>query len=619
MYNFNNRILKLTVILLFCFSSYAVNAQTAFLSATASKPVVSLNEQFQLTYSISGSASNFRGPDLSEFHILSGPNQSTSIQYSNGNYSQTLSLSYILQAKREGQFKIGPASVDSEGKRIASNVVNLSVVKGSAPAAGNQRQQQDRTQEEATGLSDKNIFIRAFVSRNNAVQGESVTVTFKLYTNVNIVNYTVNKMPAFNGFWNQDIDLPRQLDLVTEVVDGVSYKAGVIKKVILFPQQSGTLTIEPMELECIARIKVKSRMNDPFGVFNDPFLNDPFFGMGGVRDVKYNFKSNTVKVNVSPLPAPSPDGFSGTVGQVNFSATLDRENVKENDPVTLKIKISGSGNLKLTEPPSLQLPDNIEIYDPKISENLKAHDNGLSGTKTFEYLLVPRHEGSYTLEPLVFSWYDPQKKQYQTKKAGPFVINVERGSGSDASVATALPGKTDFQVIGKDIRYIKVKQPDFKKGNDSFFGTPSFYALSFAPVILFCGLLVVRRQKEKLESNVHALKSRNANAMAKKRLATAKGLLTEGTAQQSRVYEEVLRAMWGYISDRLSIPLSGLTKENVSAELKIKKVSDKTIADLLDIIQECEMARYAGVTATGAGEVYNKGLELISRIENETA
>lgn len=592
--------------LIFLLGSMTAFAQAPFLSATANKSTVGSNETFQLTYTFNGNGQRFQGPDLSDFNVHSGPNQSNSVQVINGSFSQSLSISYILQPKREGTFKIGPASIDAEGKRVVSNIVNLTVVKGAAP------QQQQAQQSAESGLSSKNIFIRATTTKSSVYQGEAVVVSFRIYTNVSILNYTVNKMPAFNGFYSQDIQLPEQLELTTEVIDGVSYRSGEIKKLVLFPQQSGELVIDPMELECIARIQVKSNRRDPFGMFNDPFFNDPFFG-GGARDVKYSFRSMPVKIQVKALPGGAPASFNGSVGKLNYDVSLDHDKTRANEPVTMKIKISGNGNLKLTEAPQINLPPDCEVYDPKVTENIRTGAGGSTGSKTFEYLIIPRNEGTFDLEPVPFTYFDLDKKQYVTNPGKTFTLKVGRGS-SQSVTASGPAHRSNVEVIGKDIRYIKLKSEEFTDNEKGFYGSAGFYLASLTPLLLFSGLLVYRNRNHKLNADASLVRTRKATGAAQKRLSAASDALAKN--EISKVYEEISKALWGYAGDKLLIDPASLTKETAASGLAARKVN----ADLIDkwktLIEECEIARYAGASAASPAETHKEAMQLITGLEN---
>ena len=603
MNSFKNILRKLLFSLL-VITGYGSMAQ-AVLTATVSKNTMAVGEQFQLTYAINGSGQRFQGPELKDFYVLGGPNQSSSIQIINGNYSQSLSFTYYLQAKAEGNFKIGFATIDADGKRIQSNGLIINVVKGNANAQSGNTQAQSNPE----GVTEKNLFLRAQVSKTNVYQGEALTVSFKLYTNVNIVNYTVSKMPSMAGFYNQEITLPEQLQLHNETVDGINYKVGELKKVVLFPQQSGVLSIDPMELECIARIQMKGgNKMDPFGMFQDPF-----FGFNSARDVKYAFRSNKVNINVKELPPNAPPGFNGSVGSLNFDATLDKKETKANEPVSLKIKISGSGNLKLVEAPEMSFPPDIESYDPKINDNLHITENGVSGSKTIEYLIIPRHEGTYDLEPITFSYFDLNKKQYISKTAGPFTLKVGKGIGGSGSASTEKISKSDFQLLGKDIRYIKIQEPEFIATTGNFYGSLPYYGLMFSPMLLFFGLLVYRNRMETINSDVVLLKSRKATAIALKRLKAAQKLLSAN--QQLALQEEISKAMWGYMSDKLAIPFADLSKGKIEGSLIAKKVNPEQINYFINTLDQCEMSRFAGTSAVIDADLYQHAVKAISDIE----
>lgn len=585
------------------------SAQAPFLAATATKSSVGLGEQFQITFTFNAAGRSFQGPDLKDFAVLSGPNQSTSMQFINGNFSQSMSFSYYLQPKAVGNFKIGPATIEFEGNRIASNVIQLTVTKGSGqPQAG----KDDKQRQESNIIGSKNIFVKAIVNKSSVYKGEGLLVTFKLYSNVNVLDFAVPKMPSFDGFWNQDIELPKTLERTTEVLDGNRYTVWEIKKIILFPQQSGTLTIDQMELECLVRVKVNAqRSNDPFSIFNDPF-----FGMGGVKDIKHSFKSDPVKINVRELPPNAPADFKGAVGELNFDVKLDKNQTKANEAVNLRIKISGNGNLKLADVQDLELPSDLESYDPKITENFKASAGGVSGTKVIDYLIIPRLEGEYEIPQLSFSYYSLSKKQYVSKKAGPFILKVEKGTGTQATISPGRTEKSDFRILGNDIRYIKSNPPDFKESVNISFGSPLFYVFSISPFLIFGAFTFFIRRREKMLGNTTQLRMRNATGVATKRLSLAKKHL--GTPKEELVFEEILKALWGYIGDKFLIPQAALNKEKVSEILAGKNVPEELIQLFNRNIDECEMARYAG-SAMGikAETVYASAAKVITGIEEK--
>lgn len=601
--------LKLGLLLSFLILGCSGFAQNAFLSATASKSTVGVGEQFQVTFTLNCDGQNFRSPDLSNFNVLSGPNRSSSISIVNNSYTQSLSFTFFLQPKSEGNFKIGPASIEVQGKRINSNIINLTIVKGS-PQQGNNQSNKGQGNNQASGITDKNLFVRAIVNKTSVFEGEALTVTFKIYTNIDVNSYSVSKAPAFNGFWNQDIEIPNPPPTSVEVIDGVRYTTAVIKKAVLFPQQSGVLTIDPMELECIARIRVRNqRMMDPFGMFNDPFFSDAF---GGVQQVKCNAKSIPVKVNVKELPGTAPSTYSGAVGSLTFDANLDKTVTKENEPVNLKFKIAGNGNLKLATAPDVSFPEDLETYDPKIGENYKASDAGVNGSKTIEYLIIPRHEGDYEIPPVTFTYFDLAKQQYVSKTAGPFKIKVGKGNGS--SSASSSTAKSDVQLLGRDIRYLKTDKQLFPADGGRFFGSWMFYVLCVLPLLIAAGGVYYKRQLAFNSANTTLLRSKKATTYAQKRLAGAGKLISEN--KHSLAFEEISKALWGYASDKLTIPVSELSKETIAEQLKSKSISDDAIVRFTNCIATCEMAQYGGLDVTSqSNKLYQDAIQIITDIE----
>ncbi len=587
----------------------AARAQT--FTASVNKNPVGLNEQFQLTFTLNGSGSGFKSPSLTDFMVLSGPNQSTSMQFINGAVSQSVSYSFILQARKEGTFKLEPATIESGGKVVLSNILTINVVPGSSQ--GNKGGSQG--QDDKTNISSSNIFIRVVVDKTNVYRGEAITASFLLYTNVDVVNYSINKIPALNGFWSQDIQLPQQLRLYNEVYKGVNYRVGEIKKVVLFPQQSGTLTIDPMEGECIARIPVKrNRSGNPFDIFNDPFFNDPFFGSGGVRDVRFAVKSDPIKIQVKGLPPNPPVSFNGAVGKFAIEGTIDKTQVKSNDAVNFRLRVNGKGNLKLLEAPVLETGQEIESYDPKVTDNISTTEKGSSGTRTFEYLLIPRHQGKYQIGPVEFSYFDLDKRDYVTLKTPAYTLEVERGK--DGASALSLSGKSDFKVIGRDIRFIKTHQPDFNAIDSDFYGSWFFYVLSLLPFAGIFGLILLRKHHLSINSDAAAVKSRKATRMARKRLEIASKYLRTG--DQAAFYNESARAIWGYLGDKLRIPPATLNKDSASAGLLRRNVSESLVNELSQLLDTCEYARFARMADDAKpDQIYSRTVSLITRIEDE--
>ena len=603
--------IRFLILGIFLFSGHS-ESHSQSLSATVSRNPVSVSEQFQLTFTLNATGSGFTPPPLNDFLVLSGPNQSSNMQIMNGAVSQSLSYSYILQPKKEGTFKIESAGITSNGKVITSPPFTITVTAGTgSPGSAGQSQAQD----DKSNISTGSVFIRVSTDKKQVFRGEAVTVTFKLYTNVQIVNYSITKLPSFTGFWSQDIEMPRQMTLYNETYNGVNYQVGEIKKVILYPQQSGSLTIDPMEGECVARIRVKrSRSSNPFDVFNDPFFSDPFFGGGGARDIPYAIKSDPVKISVKELPPGAPPSFAGSVGKFNLEVLTDRQDVKTNDAVNIRAKITGRGNLKLIDTPIKNIDEDIESYDPKITDNISVTEKGISGTRTFEHLLIPRLPGEYKIGPFEFSYFDPEKNTYVSVASQSFKLNVTAGKG-DASAVIAGK-KNDFRVIGRDIKFIKTATPEFSGSASGLFDTPLFYFLTILPIAGMFGLILYRNKYLKNSSDHLALKSRRATAIAKKRLLIAENYLAKN--EINAFYDETGKALWTFLGDKLRIPVSELSSETAKEKMLNSGISQKVADEFLALIARCEYARFAGGSAEdSAGSDYEIAINLITSAENE--
>jgi hypothetical protein len=578
-------------------------AQNTSFTASVDRNRIAMGEQIEITFTLNGSGKNFQPPPFSDFLVLSGPNQSTNMQYINGAMSQSVAYSYVLQPRAEGKFTIGAATIESNGKKIQSNNISIEVTKGSPQQKQQQRQQSAGDANLNKQIGD-NLFIKASVNKTSVYQGEQITATYKLYSRVNIVNSSIKKIPALTGFWNQEIDVPKNAQ-TTEVVNGIQYQVFPIKKIALFPQHSGTLELDPMEAEFVVQVQSRRHSGDIF---------DQFFG--NVQNVNYPTKSSPVKITVRPLPAQNiPAGFSGAVGKFSMESWLDKTETKTNEPVTLKVKISGSGNLKLIEAPKFVFPPDLESYEPKISDNITTGTDIISGSRTYEYLLIPRHVGEQKIPSFTFSYFDPEKQQYVTTKSPDFVLNILKGS-EVLNSSTATLSKEEVKLLGQDIRFIKSGTTSFRKKDESFFGSIGFCALLFLPILLFAGFISYIRHYEKITGDIIMLRSRKATKIAKKRLAKAK-ILLDGKKDEE-FYTEISQALWGFAGDRLSIPLSDLSQDSISTALKSRNVNDNSASKFISTLEHCEFARF---TPSGSSvqmeKMYNDTIQLISAIEEE--
>ncbi|OGU37927.1 MAG: hypothetical protein A2X61_15255 [Ignavibacteria bacterium GWB2_35_12] len=613
-YKLNMKGLSFSTIIAFLFLNTLAHAQ---FSASVSKNPVAVGEQFQVIFSLSNmNGNNFRAPGFKGFTVLMGPSTSQQMSFVNGQMSRSISYTYILQADAEGSFQIGSASIDADGKTLRTNPINMTVAKGSTQQQKQaQGQGQDQSQgtlnKQADDVISKNLFLRLNVSKKDVYQGEQIIATYVLYVHpeLRLVQLVPSQnAPTFTGFWTQDIDIGK-LQFHTENVNGVAFNAAVVKKVVLIPQQTGKLTVEPFIFETVCRLIVQNQPRKRRSIFDD------FFSFGNqYQDFKYNASSGAVSINVRPLPSGAPPDFNGGVGNLSMKAWIDRPKTITNEPVNLKIQISGNGNLKLVEPFELKLPPDIETYDPKVNDNISVSGSGVSGTRTFEYLLIPRHACEYKIEPVGFSYFDLSSKQYKTLTSQEFIIQVEQGTGDEAYQSISGVKKEDIKYIGKDIRFIKNLSGGLTKKSNTFLGSAGFYALFFSPMFLFLLFFIYLKRQQKLEGNQALLKNKRATKMARKRLQTAKLLLNQ--SNEDKFYEEVSHALWGYLSDKLTIPISELNKDSASFAMSQRTVGEEKIQQYMSTIDYCEFARFArSSNDVSKQNIYDDAVRVITELE----
>lgn len=601
------------IIIFFLFISYWANAQTPSFVAQVSKNRVAVGEVFQIAFTLNGSGSNLAYPNFNDFDIYSGPNQSQSMSMVNGNISQSTTISLFIAAKKEGKFTIGPASVLSSGQKLETKPIIIEVIKAATQQQSNQnaqsgQPQQNQKQEKnqyASEISGDDLFVRTYLSKTKCYLGEQITLTQKVYSRVDLRGFQNVKFPPYNGFWSQQENSNQQINLRQENVNGVTYYVADYCTVYLFPQRTGALTIEPVELDCIVRRQTKRQ---PRNIF------EQFFGAGGYEDVAIKVKSKPVKVDVQDLPTENkPLEFSGAVGDFGYKAELDKYQVKANEAVNLKITISGKGNIKLLEPLKLNLPESFETYDPKINENVKTNGS-VSGSITYNYLIIPREKGEYTLNNLNFNYFDADKKRYVSLPSPDMKLTVLEGDPGSAQIIT--PTKKGVKESENDIRYIKTGNLGLKKADEEFFSSTMHYLLLILPTLLFFGALFLVRQRIKANSDIVAVKERKAAKLAKKQLTIAEKHMLSNN--KDLFFSEVLNALNKYIGDKFALPIADLSKERITEMLLSKQVKDETAKQLINTLNTCEYAKYAPSAVTGdLKQVYQDTIELISKIEEQ--
>lgn len=601
------------VILLF-FTSIAYAQQVEFKASAPS--VVAVGEEFKLVYTLNQEGKNLQLPTLDGFDQVMGPAVGQSSYFSNVNGKQTQSVTfsytYVLEGLKEGNYEIPEATVSVGGKEYKSNRLKIQVVKGNGNAGSNNSSSGNRAaQPDATAaVNENNLFVKVELSRRSLYMGESLMATIKVYTKVDLVNFGRTKFPDFNGFLAEDVPIPQRIELVREAVDGQIYNVGVIRKMLLYPQHTGEITIEPFELECIVRQRLANSGRNFF---------DEFFG--NYKDVRAMRRSKPVTVTVKELPqVGKPAGFSGTVGNITMSTSISADTVNANDAITYKVTFRGTGNLKLLKAPSINFPLDFEAYDPKESRELNVTERGTTGTVSFEYLIIPRYSGDYKIPTIRFSYFDSQSNTYKTLNGTEYNIHVNKGvekGESDTFSGNQVKSfkKEDVRKVGEDIRYLKTDGLKLRAAGVRFFATPQYWLALLIPFVLFVIGAVLNRRRIKANADIVRVKNKAANKMAKKRLKLAAMAMKSHNAEQ--FYEEVLKALWGYMSYKLNIDPAELNRDNISGILQKKEVEEERIKEFIAVLDTCEYARYApGSNSDQEMEkVYADSIEVITKLD----
>ncbi len=578
-------------------------------NASVNSTTIGLNDQLQVSFTFSGQDINgiksFSPPQFYNFMILSGPNQSTSMQIINSSVSASMTYSYYLQPKNIGKFTIGSASVNYNGKEFKSNPINITVVKG-APKP--QQQQQAANNTVSNKEIGDNLFIRAVADRNSVFMGQQVTVTYKLYTRLSIASQmSVSKLPSYEGFWSEEITVPNTISFTTETYDGKQFRVGILKKVALFPSQLGQLSVTPFELNVPIQIQRRRQGGNIF----DDFFNDPFFNNS--QPVNYDAKSNTLKINVLPLPHQNiPKTFKGDVGDYTMNSQLDQSDIKTNQPLDLKLNISGTGNIGLINTPELNLPPGFDQYDPKTSDQIN-RTGSINGSKTIDYLIVPRVAGKKEIPSIKFTFFNPNKREYITLSSPPYEINVAQGPNSGQSYAGM--SKQDIKVLDQDIRYVKTNADDISAiGNTQIFDL-SFWSSVALPFFALVGLVSWKKRNDKLSGNIQLLRFRRAEKIARQRFKTANSLMNNN--DQAGFYSEISLALFGYLEDKLHISKADFTIDRAIELLNNKNTDEILITKLKNCVEKCEFARFApsGNASTEMNEMYNDMTNVIIDLE----
>lgn len=575
--------------------------------------VVELGEQFRLSYTLNRKGTDLKVPTLEGFDLLMGPRVSQSSNFSsiNGNVTQSVSFTYtyVIEGIKEGTFQIPAATVVVDGKPYRSNALTIQVVKGSGNAGTSQGHAgRAARQEPEAKVNEDNLFVKVDVSRKSLYMGESLLATIKVYTRVDLVNFGQSKFPSFSGFLAEEVQTPQRVELVRENYDGKVYNVGIIRKLLLFPQHTGEITIEPFELECVVRQQLTGGRS---------FFDDFF---GNYREVRVKRTSRPVTVHVRELPSEGrPAGFSGTVGHIAMRTSVSTDSLAANEAITYKVVFQGTGNLKLIEAPEVHFPADFENYEPKVTKDIKTGEHGMSGTVTYEYLLIPRYAGEYTIPAAEYSYYDSQTGAYKTLRGKEYRIRVKKGAGGvpadNAATAVQSFKKEDVRQLGRDIRYIKTGNLNLFTKGAGVYGTPAYWLAFLVPFALFVIGSLLNRRRIKANADLARVKNKAANKMARKRMKVAAAAMKNRNPET--FYEEVLKALWGYVSYKLNIDKAELNRDNISEILQRKSVDEERIREFIGVLDTCEFARYApgSNSEQEMDKVYKDGIDVITKLD----
>ena len=607
-------VMRLVVFICISLTSYLFPLTSVSQTLTGSAPShVSVGEQFRLTYTVNTqNATDFRAGDIpGELEVLIGPNRSmqSSYQMINGHTSSSSSITYtyIVCATKNGSFTIPPAHVVVGGKTIASNALNIKVSgspQASSGSGGSPRQhrqdEQGEVRDAGSQISGSDLFIKVSANKKRVYEQEPILLTYKVYTLVGLTSLR-GDMPDLKSFYTQEVSLPSQKSFSIETFNGRPYRTTTWSQYVMFPQMTGKLQIPSITFEGI--VVQQNRNIDPFEAF--------FNGGSGYIEVKKKIIAPGIDIEVDPLPE-RPAGFSGGVGHFTVSASLNKTETKANDPVSVRITVSGTGNLKLVKQPQIELPKDFDKYEPKVTDKTKLTTAGIEGSMIYDILIVPRHQGHYEIPPVSLTYFDTTSKTYRTVTSEPLTLDVAKGSGPGAM--SDYSGQQDLQELSRDIRYIKTGNVRQQGIDEFFFGSTAYWITLAIMALVFISLFVIFRQRAIENANVTKRRAGKANKVATKRLKKASKLMADN--KPGEFYDEVLRALWGYVGDKLNIPVEQLSHDNISQRLSERGVGEETIAQFIGALDECEFERYApGDPKGNMNKVYEKAMMAIEQIE----
>ena len=573
-------------------ATFAVSGQETAFYATVDKNPVGSGDVFSYQITLENGRGDVTPPDLSDFNVVFGPSRSSNYRIINGQQTSSMSFSYTMRPRKTGNFTIGSASTVVNGKKYQTKPITIKVVQGSSTKATQQsRSNQNGKSNQSSGSENENLKVQILLNKRKVYLGEQVIATYVILTRFRSLDVEDTKFPGMAGFWTEDIKVEQaRWEREYEMVDGVPYRKAVLKRQILFPQRTGKIEIDPLTIS--TRI-------------NRSFLNP---------GEELKMASNSPTIEVMPLPGTAPESFAGAVGDFNFSASIDREELPANEAINLKINITGSGNLSLVKEPELNFPPDFETYDPETNDRINVSGSGVSGGRTFQYLVIPRYPGEYEIPEIAFTYFDPRKEKYITKTEGPFPIKVT-GEGAAVIGANGQRVQNTVKQSADDIRYIETESEKLVARGEQFFKTSGYFAAVGMPFLGFILFLVFRKRRARELDDVKGTRRRKANKMARRRLKLADKALK---ANDSKLfYAEIFKAIYGYMSDKLGIPGGLLSRQVIIQNLEELNIDKELILKLSNTIETCEMARFAATGDVSNQEFYRETVKLISKLDSQ--
>ncbi|MDZ7725816.1 MAG: BatD family protein [candidate division KSB1 bacterium] len=590
------------VVLLFYAGS--MNAQDLNVQASVDRTRLSVNDRLTLTVELSGSDARQAGrpdlPDMQGFlQFLGSGGTSQNISIVNGKMSASKAFTFYYRASKAGSFTIPAIQVTHKGQTVSSDPIPLTIMQSGA--------QPSRTPSDQTEGLDDHLMVRALVDKKQVYQHEPVHVTYRIYARVNVTSYGISKLPELTGFWSEDFDMPSRPQTRQEVINGNRYTVADIKRTALFPTSQGKKTIGPLVLDCEIRMQ-RGSGRDVF----DSFFDDPFG-----RTVRKSISSEPVDITVKPLPKNGrPPGFSGAVGQYQLDAGIDKRQVETDEAITLKVTLSGTGNIKMLPVPEPDFPSDFELYDPKVTQTVNRSGDRITGNKTVEYVLIPRFPGEQRIPPVRFSYFNPKTKSYETLSSPEFIISVSKSDDTYSAPAAGL-SREEVKLLGQDIHFIKLESGSFQRLGSHFYNSLVFILLAFIPLAGIAGTAVYKKQRDKLSQNYAYARRKKANAMAMKRLSRAKAVMNVDT--QKQFYSEISDALYGFAADKLNKEKAGLLSSEIEKEFKIRTVPQDFRNEFFDLLKTCDFMRFApaGGTEEDMEQFYQRAKEMIIKLEKE--